>query len=212
MAVSRTKVVNSNAGAFVRALDKVGKEYNLSLLKHFTVVMDEIKRQAAENIIPRNVPGARIKKVTWQGKTQYYAWTVQRVAKEGGGTRARWVPLYKMQPSTNGKVTERTGALKDVFRQHGKWNITARQATKLNVSNSHLDFKIRPQLQGVVMTYLLDAFVKDAGPTRDMKRRLDLERLSGRMFFYPALQSVFESKLPQEALKAINESLGRARL
>lgn len=214
MAVSRTKVVNSNAAAFVRSLDKVGKEYNLSLLKHFSRVMDNITELADKNIIPRNVPGARIKKVTVKGKTQYYAWTVQRVKKyddERTQTKAVWVPLYKIQKSTPGKVTERTGALRDVFRQKAVWNITQRKAT-LRALNKHLAFSIRPQISNGNTTYLLDAFIRDEGSTVDMRRRLALESQGGRMFFSPAVRQAFDTKMPIETLAAVRESIDRAKL
>lgn len=182
--------ISVNSEAFVKSLNDTSRSYHSKLMIILARIADDIRFQAAENVIPRKIPTRKFNK-----------WALIR--------------LWRLQPPAPSKVTERTGKLLDVLQSGGRqlsnWKIpkSLRQATLKNVSK-HLLFKIVPQKAAKDIFYIMTGKLREKGEIPDMKGRIIQEKRKGRLFFKPAAFTVgrkIEPKLIRALAKEMNKTL-----
>jgi len=170
--------ITSNAKEFTNRLSKVGKGYHYQIMLSLSGQMDAIRFQAADNVVPRKVP-----------KPKNYS-------------RISLFKMWKEQPSTPTKLTERTGRLIDVLRSGGNdpsnWHIpkNMQRAVLRNVSR-HLLFKIIPQADRSGFHYLATGTLRPTGEVPNMGHRINQEKRGGRKFWEPAAVKVGRRVQPE---------------
>jgi hypothetical protein len=183
--------VKSNVKEFVRGLDVASKLYHRELMETLCMKLNDIRQDVAEKeIIPRTVP--------WN----YGVNNLKR--------------LYKMQRSTPGRVTTRTGMLSKVFSRggygvKGDWNIPASggAARMAGSTSKHLYFRVLPQKQGDRIFYIAEGRVRASGenPTKEMQQRINQELRHGRMYLAPAVRKISDTQIKPEIMRLLVEQM-----
>lgn len=193
--VSKSTVV-SNARAFAKRADDYALEQSKGMLTAMSTVIDAGRMAAADSIIPSTVPG---RVILWnKGRANAYG----RSAITG-----RLVRASKIQPSTPGRLTERTGLLQKTLRTKGYWSINP---TRAKFEAPHWSINIRPQLEGRfsrVVSFVANVRLTEKGPVKDMIGRIDQERRRGRPFLGPSLNSVFDRQIAPEIAQRVTERM-----
>jgi len=192
--MAKSKVA-TNAKEFARWADKTAKAEAIGVMTAMSRVVDAGRMAAADNVIPSNISGRVI------------LWRKGRANAYGRSSNGRLIRASKLQPTTPGKVTERTGLLVKTLRQKGRWTITA---TRAKFEAPHWGINIRPQLSGRTLSFIGNVRLHDKGPVSDMAGRIRQERSKGRPFLKPGMESVFNHRIAPELVSSISSRI-RAR-
>jgi hypothetical protein len=192
--MTRGKIIIANRREFIKRLEKAGIEYHMSIMRQLAGSADKAMKMTAKQIIPNNVSttkGFIAEKIYkyptgWQAKVKHrvdYEVTLSKGANAGARvwrSKYPWDANYKVQKSTSGKVTSRTGQLYNVLAEKGTWDFTKSRG-KFN-GNPHVKNQIRPQFSNDgKVTYLMDIGLSPSGPVVNMNQRLKLD--TTRPFF-----------------------------
>jgi len=192
--MAKSQVV-SNARAFAAWADDKAKKEGVGVMTAMSYVIDESRMVAADAIIPSAVSGRII--LFGKGRAGAYA----RSPVTGKLVRAS-----RLQPSTPGRLTERTGLLQKTLRTKGRWIINESRA---KFEGPHWGINIRPQLAGKTLSFIANVRLTDKGPVKDMVGRIAQEKFKGRPFLGPALTSTFNSRIAPELIANINSRLNQ---
>lgn len=186
--MAKTTVV-TNARAFATWADDVSRSEAQGVMTAMSYTIDAARMEAADSIIPSTVPN-RI--ILWsKGRAGAYTKST---------TTGRLIRANNIQPSTAGRLTERTGMLQQTLRVKGHWEISPSRA---KFEAPHWGINIRPQLKGRSLFFVANMRLLDQGPIRDMAGRILQEKTRGRPFLGPALQKVFSERIAPELIANI---------
>jgi hypothetical protein len=190
--MAKSQVV-SNAKAFAAWSDDVAKKEATGVMTAMSYTVDAARMAAADLIIPSSVPGRVI------------LWSKGRAGAYGrSSVTGRLVRANKLQPSTPGRLTERTGLYQKTLRTKGRWIISASRA---KFDAPHWGINIRPQLSGGVLSFVGNVRLTDKGPVSDMAGRIYQEKVKGRAVLGPALQATFNERIAPELIANIADKL-----
>lgn len=201
--MTRSATIKSNAKEFIKRLEATGAEYNTRIMERIASIMDSIRYDSGnKEIIPNRILGRKIVQGKDGDKIALVLTPIvyfRHGEKHYAGSRYRY--LRQLQPSVPGKVTERTGQLKETLTSPGSWKYTKRQA-KLIGCSPHLNFTINPQYSDNQVSYVGTMAIRDSGPVKNMNMRLRQEA-KGRKFFEPAINRN-KSNVEPELMRGIN--------